>query len=268
MRFIVIALLSVTLLLSNVCAAQRKLIVVGEEFAPFEFIQSGQVVGLDIDIAKYLFSKMGIEVEFKILPWKRAWHSIETGKADAILSTSRKDTRKPFLWYPSVDMWISEFVFFVRKLDFDRTFNGYESAIAKKYTIGVINGNSYHASFWQAFPYKNGAQMFQGDLASVELNNQLDGGVDLKTNLRKLSKGRFDLLIADRVVGAYTTKLLNESSYITYYEKVLFSKRYPMPFAKKSSYPNIKKVALEFEKELKTLLLSPTYKKMVNAWIK
>ncbi len=268
MRFIVAALLSVTLMFSHVYAAQRSLLVVGEEFAPFEFIQSGRVVGLDIDIAKHIFKKMGIEVEFKILPWKRAWHSIETGKADAILSTSRKDTRKPFLWYPSVDMWISEFVFFVQRSNFEKGFNGYESAIHHNYRIGVINGNSYHKSFWNAFPYKNGADTFQGDLATLTLNDQLDGGVDLNTNLRKLSKGRFDLLIADRVVGGYSTKLLSLSSFITHYDKVLFSKRYPMPFAKNSSYPNIKNVSQEFEKELKELLLSPLYKEMVNAWIK
>ncbi len=32
-----------------VYSADKKLIIVGEEFAPFEFIQDGKIVGIDID---------------------------------------------------------------------------------------------------------------------------------------------------------------------------------------------------------------------------
>jgi ABC-type amino acid transport substrate-binding protein len=68
--------------------------VVGEEFAPFEFIdRNGKAVGIDIDIATYIFGKMGIKFEVQLHSWSRAWLMAETGEADAILSTSRKDKR-------------------------------------------------------------------------------------------------------------------------------------------------------------------------------
>lgn len=253
---------------TNVYSAEKKLIIVGEGFAPFEFTQDGKVVGIDIDIAKYIFNKMNIPVEFRIQPWKRAWYNVENGKADAILSTSLKEKRKPYLLYPQENMWVSEYVFFVMKDKVQPNFAGYETAIQQKLTIGIINGNSYHPSFWQAFPYKNGATNFQGDLVSVQLNEQLDGVNKFEQNLKKLVRGRIDLVIADKTVGLYTAKLLGLHDQITYYDIALYSKPYPMPFAKKSSYPNIEKIANQFEQELKALKKSGKYQSFFDKWLK
>jgi polar amino acid transport system substrate-binding protein len=253
---------------TNVYSAEKKLIIVGEGFAPFEFTQDGKVVGIDIDIAKYIFNKMNIPVEFRIQPWKRAWYNVETGKADAILSTSLKEKRKPYLLYPQENMWVSEYVFFVMKDKVQPNFAGYKTAIQQKLTIGIINGNSYHPSFWQAFPYKNGATKFHGDLVSVQLNEQLDGVNKFEQNLKKLVRGRIDLVIADKTVGLYTAKLLGLHDQITYYDIALYSKPYPMPFAKKSSYPNIEKIANQFEQELKALKQSGKYQSFFDKWLK
>ncbi len=66
-------------MITAVHSADRKLLVVGEEWAPFEFVQDGKVVGIDVDIATLIFSKLGIPVEFKIQPWKRAWNNAYPG---------------------------------------------------------------------------------------------------------------------------------------------------------------------------------------------
>ena len=253
---------------TNVYSAEKKLIIVGEGFAPFEFTQDGKAVGIDIDIAKYIFNKMNIPVEFRIQPWKRAWYNIETGKADAILSTSLKEKRKPYLLYPQENMWVSEYVFFVMKDKVQPNFGGYETAIQQKLTIGIINGNSYHPSFWQAFPYENGATNFQVDLVSLQLNDQLAGVNKFEQNLKKLVRGRIDLVIADKTVGLYTAKLLGLYDQITYYDIALYSKPYPMPFAKKSSYPNIEKIGNQFEQELKALKQSGKYQSFFDKWLK
>ena len=251
----------------NVYSAEIKLLVIGEEFAPFEFIENNKVVGIDVDIVKYIFNKMNILVEFKILPWKRAWYNVKKGRADAILSTSRKEKRKPYLWYPKENMWVSEYVFFVKKDKVQLNFTGYKSAVSQKLSIGIISGNSYHSSFWKTFPYQNGAITFQGDLVEVPLNNQLYGANKIKQNLKLLSIGRIDLVIADKTIGLYTAKLMNLQNQITYYDVVLYSKPYPMPFIKKSTYPNIKKISKQFELELKALKQSGKYKQIVNKWL-
>ncbi len=267
-RMIIVCICSMILSINIVNAEKRKLIVVGEEFAPFEFIQNGKVVGIDIDITSTIFKKMNVPVEFKIIPWKRAWKNIETGDADAVLTTSRKEKRKPFLWYPEEDMWRSEFVFFVKKDRMLSDFKGYQTAIDKKLKVGIIKGNSYHPSFWEAFPYKSGATTFQGDLADEQLNAQLDGARNFEMNIRKLVKRRFDIMPSDKIVGSYSAKMYGFGKEITYYNISLYSKGYPMPFAKKSSYPNLKEISVQFEKELKLLKKNGEYQQIIDRWLK
>lgn len=255
------------LLAANAYGAERPLLVVGEEFPPFEFVQDERVVGIDIDIATLIFQKMQISVEFQIMPWKRAWKIVEDGEADAVLSTSRKEAREPYVWYPQENMWVSEYVFFVNKAQVQLDFKGYSTATEKKLKIGVINGNSYDASFWEAFPNQDGSKVFQGDLATSVLNAQLEGAIDAKTNFRKLEKGHIDLFPADKIVGVYTAKLLGLQDQISFYETILYSKGYPMPFVKNSKYPGLQQIAEQYEQELKALKQSGEYQKILDKWL-
>lgn len=256
------------LLLTNSSLA-RPLIVVGEEFAPFEFVQNGVVVGIDIDIAKHVFSQMDITPEFKILPWKRAWSHVVRGNADAVLTTSRKPSREPHVWYPKENMWVSEFVFFYNTNKKLPNFTGYQSAKDNKLTIGVVSGNSYHSSFWEAFPYTDGSTEFKGDLNNAkQLNKQLSNITTFKQNINKLGASRVDLVIADKTYGTYTAKLEGLSKVINYYDAVLYSKGYPMPFVKHSNYPNIESIAKEFEEKLIQMKANGEYQKIMSQWLK
>ncbi|MBT4791257.1 MAG: transporter substrate-binding domain-containing protein [Halobacteriovoraceae bacterium] len=247
---------------------QLKLRVVGEEFAPFEFIKNGEVVGIDIDIAKYIFDQMNISVEFNILPWKRAWSSIVEGKAEAVLTTSRSKKREPYLWYPEENMWISNFVFFVHKDKQDIPFEGYKTILVKKWKVGIIDGNSYHPSFWKAFPYQNGATTFQGDHSKAKEHLQLHKTTMLNQNLKMLAKKRIDIFLSDKTFGNYSIKILKLKSEVTYYDKVVYSKPYPMAFSKKSKYPNLKKISLEFDFRLKKLKKTTKYQDFFDKWLK
>jgi len=243
--------------------------IVGEEFAPFEFKQGTEVVGIDVDIARHILNKLGIEPEFKILPWKRAWSQVEEGEVEAVFTTSRKDKRKPFVIYPKEDMWVSDFVFFVKSDKRTKKFDGFNSAVQNKLKVGIIPGNSYHSSFWSAFPYKDGSTTFLGDLDKSEnLNTQLKQAKDLESNLKKLAKGRIDLVIADRTVGQYTAKLHGISDQISFYEKPLYGKGYPMPFVKNSKYPKLSEIAEKYEAELKAIKKSGEYEIIMNKWLK
>jgi len=257
------------IIMQNSYCEDKRLVIVGEEFPPFEFVQNKKVVGIDIDISSQIFNKMNIPVEYHIMPWSRAWVMIERGAADAVFSTSRKNHREPFVIFPNENMWESQFVFFVRKDKYDPNFNGYQTAIDKHLKIGIIRGNSYHSSFWKAFPCKNGAVCFQGEISdSSILNSQLDLGSNVETNLKKLIGGRFDLFPCDKIMGMYAAKLFGFHNKITFYEKVLFSKGYPMAFAKKSSFTNINVIADQFEKELVNLKKIGNYQKILDNWLK
>jgi len=243
--------------------------VVGEEFAPFEFKQDSKVVGIDVDIARHILTKLGIQPEFKIRPWKGAWSQVENGEVEAVFTTSRKTKREPFVIYPKEDMWVSDFVFFVKTDQKKNSFNGFTSAKSENLKIGIIPGNSYKDIFWQTFPYTNGSTEFQGDLDSNSTyNKQLSTAKDLAANLKKLAKGRVDLVIADRTVGQYTAKLNGLSEEISFYEKPLYGKGYPMPFVKNSKYPNLANIAEKFEAELTKMKANGEYQKIMDKWLK
>jgi len=250
----------------------KKLLVVGAEWAPFEFKESkaknAKVIGIDIDIATHIFNKMGIEAEFKILPWKRAWGMIEKGQADAVVSTSRKDKRKPFLHYPKEDMWVSTYVLFVKKGREQELNNvkNFEVAKANNLKIGVVKGYSYNSALWQTFPYKDGTTSYDPD--KTKYHSLMEGANSDVLNFKKLGKGRIDVFPSDLTVGRYMLAQANLSDQVGWLEKPMFQKGYPMPFAKKSSYPNIKQVADQFEKELIALKKSGKYDKIRDKWFK
>jgi polar amino acid transport system substrate-binding protein len=239
-------------------AADRKLLIVGEAWAPFEFEENGNVVGIDVDIARHILTKMGIDFEMRILPWSRAWSMVENGQADAVFSTSRKDDRQPYLWYPKEDMWTSEYVFFVRRDRKQPHFVGYTDVQAQQLQVGVVRDNTYNDAFWKAFPRS----------ADGKLHALLQPARNAEINFKKLARGRIDLYILDKTIGLYTLAQMQLQQELDYYDTALFSKGYPMPFVRKSDYPNLQNIAAQFEQELIALKASDTYQQIREKWFK
>ena len=67
-------------------AKNRETITVGiDEFAPFGFTdESGKVVGFDVDLAKEVAARMGVEVKFKVIEWANKEYEISYGRVDMI----------------------------------------------------------------------------------------------------------------------------------------------------------------------------------------
>ena len=78
----------------------KKIVVATEsEFAPFEFksLVNGKdtLVGADIELAKAIGKKLGVEVEFSVMSFDNVLASVQSGKADiAIAGISVTDERK------------------------------------------------------------------------------------------------------------------------------------------------------------------------------
>lgn len=77
-------ILSLILLLITGCSKkENKLVLVTEAgFAPYEYYQDGEIVGVDIDIAKYLADSLGLELEVKDVAFDSIINEVKTGKAD------------------------------------------------------------------------------------------------------------------------------------------------------------------------------------------
>ena len=248
-------------------ADDKKLLIIAEEFAPYEFVRDGKVVGIDIDLSNRIFRKMGYEPEYKIMPWKRAWYYVQEGMADIILTTSRKAPREPYVWYPEEDMWQGDFVFFYKKGRFNPDQLSLNFAKKHGLKIGIIHGNSYHKQLWEHFPYRDGSREFMGDLSLNVVNPQLVPVETLKQNILKVADGRVDLTIATTTYGQYTAKLLGLSDQIDNSSTALYSKRYPLAFIKKSSHPDIEKIYRAFDSELRALKETGEYDKIIANWL-
>ena len=78
-----IILLLILLLITGCSKKENKLVLVTEAgFAPYEYYQDGEIVGVDIDIAKYLADSLGLELEVKDVAFDSIINEVKTGKAD------------------------------------------------------------------------------------------------------------------------------------------------------------------------------------------
>ncbi len=230
--------------------------VAGELFPPYLFLENGEVKGIDVDIAKIIFSRLGVEIKIEVLPWKRLWSNMETGLLDVSFATSIKEKRKPYVYYPKNHVWDSSYHFLTYSENFKKYGSmDYKIAKEKNLIIGIIAGNSYHQSFWDIFPSGHPS---------------LEQASNIERNLIKLSKKRIDLYIIDRTVGLYTAKTLGLNN-IMAFDEVLFSKPYPSAFSKLSKFkndkfPNIKFLMDAYDKELEALKKTDEYQAIFIKW--
>lgn len=113
----VIARLLITLLCTclSLAAHGEKLRIVTEPWAPYVYEENGKVMGLDYETTAIVFQRLGIDVEWQFLPWKRCLAMLETGQADGALDIFHSDQRDSTLLYPSEPLSDVEFVMFYAK---------------------------------------------------------------------------------------------------------------------------------------------------------
>ncbi len=252
------------------CQDNDRTVVCGaHHYPPWQIYNSknGKLAGVNVDIARYIFNKMGLKVKFIHQPWTRAWKTIKKGGFDCYFSASRKKPRMKYLYYPEENTWISEFVFFVHRDDKKSDVAGtFRDIIIDGGKIGIVNQYSYDKRFWKAFPYLDGEKKYNAEKRN--LHAQLEGVTFPQLNMRKLARKRIKFVIADKQVGLYMIRNEGLQDKITHYNYVLFSKGYPISFLKKSRHPDIKALSLQFEKELIKMKKNGTYDKILKKWIR
>lgn len=82
-NLIILPLIIMLLIITGCSKKENKLVLVTEAgFAPYEYYQDGEIVGVDIDIAKYLADSLGLELEVKDVAFDSIINEVKTGKAD------------------------------------------------------------------------------------------------------------------------------------------------------------------------------------------
>lgn len=173
------------------CASLRaqgeSLRIVTEPWAPYVYLQDGKPTGIDYEITARVFKRLGIDVEWQFLPWRRCLMMLEEGQADGALDIFESAERDSQLLYPAEPLSQVEFVLFQAK--------------ARPHPFGSLNdlrglkvGTSPGFMYGQAF---RESELFERETAPT-----------LEANLGKLVLGRVDLVITDRRVGRYAVKAL------------------------------------------------------------
>jgi polar amino acid transport system substrate-binding protein len=61
--------------------------VTSGDYPPFEFVEKGELVGFDIDLANLIGKQMGCKVEFEQMPFQALINAVSSGKADIAIAT-------------------------------------------------------------------------------------------------------------------------------------------------------------------------------------
>lgn len=97
------------------------------EFAPFEYYdENGELAGVDIEIVEYIADELGLELEFKNMPYDDVVYSVYNGEADlAISAITPHETNRSYIDFTECYY----------------TSNAYEQAFCDMYAIGYSKEN-------------------------------------------------------------------------------------------------------------------------------
>lgn len=161
----------------------RDYTAVSMEFPPFSYTDKGVVKGLDSEIVQECFKRMGESVELLLLPWNRALSRGMKGNADCIYNIQKTPEREFQLLF-SKPVRQEIMTLYVRK-ESPLVFNGDLSEL-KGLRFGLIRDFSY------------GLEVDTFVKNEVPPSD-IEYSVETAMNVSKLLKGRFDVLVGDRI---------------------------------------------------------------------
>ncbi len=155
------------------------------DFPPVEMIRDNRPQGSNIEIMNRLFKRLGLQVRYTQMPFKRCLKSLQKGESDFMGSLQYTDDRSTYLSY--VEPAYSDFriIFYMRKGEASKL-QRYEDLY--RFKVGVMRG------------YKNFSR-FDNDPKIVK-----DRVNNWESNYKKLVAGRVDVIIDDSMEGPYRAR--------------------------------------------------------------
>ncbi len=171
----------------SLAAYGEKLRIVTEPWAPYVFENRGAMQGLDFEATVIVFQRLGVEVQWQFLPWKRCLAMLDQGQADGALDIFHSHERDALLLYPSEPLSEVEFTLFYAN---ERPHPAQTLDDLRGLTVGTSPGYLYGAPF-------SDSPLFNREAAPSH-----------EANFGKLMLGRIDLVITDRRVGQHVIKAM------------------------------------------------------------
>ena len=191
------------------------------------------------------FKRVGYKMEIKFVPWKRALHLVETGKADVLIGAYKTEDRGKFAYYSKSIIGEASAAIIAQK-NSAISFDSLEKL--KPYRIGILRGTSVNSTF-------DAAKNF---LKIKENNNETQ-------LIKMLEKGRVDLLAGSQQVFFSEYKMLHPDRAPSNHLKsisILSSEAMHNLFSKKISNGKVLRDA--FDKGFKMVIEDGTYEKIMK----
>ena len=211
-----------------------KLVLVTEAgFAPYEFYQNGEIVGVDIDIAKEIAKELGKELVVKDVSFDFLINEVKSGKADfAAAGISITDERKKQVDFTD-EYTVSNQVVVVKK---DSPITSFDEISNKKIAVQLGTVADLYVS--DNYP----------DATLVQHKKYLSAVEDVKAN-------KVDCLIMDELPAK---EIVKANSGLKIMDGILFQDRYGMIVKKRND-----KLRKQINKVLKRLIDDGTIEKLV-----
>lgn len=233
------ARLTVALLLCaslSLAAQGESLRIVTEPWAPYVYEEHGQPRGLDYETAAIVLQRLGVEVDWQFLPWKRCLAMLERGQADGILDIFRTAAREPQMLFPEEPLSSVELVLFYAK-ERPYPFRRLEDLTGLR--VGVSPG------YWYANQAFRESTLFTREVAQTH-----------EANFGKLLRGRIDLLITDRRAGHFLAAQLGLEQRIAHHPQVISRDHFYLALRRDAA---LEPLAARFAAELKRFKGEPAY---------
>ena len=166
-------------------AAGQPLTIITDPYPPLGYVKDGEIVGFTVDVIKLLLERTGIQGEFKMYPWARAYEMAQKEKDILIYQLSYSEERARLFQLVGPILHESEYLF---KLKNRKDVIVNNLADAKQYRVGSVRDYFHHKYL---------------------LENGFEEGKNLETtygddmNIKKLVSRRIDLMITSEISFFY-----------------------------------------------------------------
>ncbi len=235
--------------LSYVSFAQQrvdKLTCVSTVFAPYVIEEQDDIVGIDVDVIQEAGRRLGIEIDFKLKPWKRLEVDMQRGEETCVAAYFRTPERLDYMDFTHVPLHITNYTLFVLE-ERDITFHSLEDI--QGFSIGVNRGFKTTPEFEDALQ--------KGWITEQEVNED-------RQNFIKLEAGRVDAVLTNFHVGSYQIKLLGLQDVTSLFPPLSSTPAY-FVFSKKKGLSHL---VPKFDAALFDILQDGTYQKIFEKYTK
>ena len=172
--------------LHNLHAENKQTLTMGwEEWAPFTFTnKQGQVIGLDAELIQSVIPRMGHELEYIELPWKRTLSLLERGETHIAASAFKTSEREAYAHF-SIPYQKETYMMYVRKGEAKQyKQRSLQDIKDSNFRFGVLRGSVYGHTFNEL-------------MKEASFAKQVEAVAKDEQNHLKLLSGRFDGFIQE-----------------------------------------------------------------------